>query len=168
MIQNYIEDKDINYCIVDINGRFPKEKWAINRKCKEMAHILSGSGILVVEGKEYQLKQDDVVLIDINEKSFTANTRNAELTGSIPFFVVSSGLFFAQAKYYTKRDNLQNYLLIVTINGLGEITYKGKTKQLRRATAVVIEGAVIQSPRHRPRQGRIWQHHPLWHHPRLL
>ena len=77
-------------------------------------------------------------LIDINEKSFTANTRNAELTGSIPFFVVSSGLFFAQAKYYTKRDNLQNYLLIVTINGLGEITYKGKTKQLRRATAVVI------------------------------
>ena len=63
-----IEDKDINYCIVDIDGRFPKEKLAVNRKCKEMAHILSGSGILVVEGKEYQLKQDDVVLIDINEK----------------------------------------------------------------------------------------------------
>ena len=35
-----------------------------------MAHILSGSGILVVEGKEYQLKQDDVVLIDINEKYY--------------------------------------------------------------------------------------------------
>ena len=65
-----IEDKDINYCIVDIDGRFPKEKWAVNRKCKEMAHILSGSGILVVEGVEYQLKQDDVVLIDINEKYY--------------------------------------------------------------------------------------------------
>ena len=65
-----IEDKDINYCIVDIDGRFPKEKWAINHKCKEMAHVLSGSGILVVEGKEYQLKQDDVVLIDINEKYY--------------------------------------------------------------------------------------------------
>ena len=65
-----IEDKDINYCIVDIDGRFPKENWAVNRKCKEMAHILSGSGILNVEGKEYQLKKDDVVLIDINEKYY--------------------------------------------------------------------------------------------------
>ena len=56
--------------IVDVNGIFPKEKWAINRKCKQMAHILSGSGILVVDGKEYQLKQDDVVLIDINERYY--------------------------------------------------------------------------------------------------
>lgn len=65
-----IDDKDINYCIVDIDGRFPIEKWAVNHKCKEMAHILSGSGILVVEGIEYSLKQDDVVLIDINEKYY--------------------------------------------------------------------------------------------------
>lgn len=65
-----IEDKNISYCIIDIDGRFPKEKSVVNRKCKEMAHVLSGSGILVVEGKEYQLKQDDVVLIDINEKYY--------------------------------------------------------------------------------------------------
>ena len=65
-----IDDADINYCIAEIDGRFPVEKWAINRKCKEMAHILSGSGILVVEGIEYPIKQDDVVLIDINEKYY--------------------------------------------------------------------------------------------------
>ena len=66
-----IEDKDINYCIVNINGRFPsKYKWAINRRCKEMAHVLRGSGILVVENKEYHLEQDDVVLIDVNEKYY--------------------------------------------------------------------------------------------------
>ena len=65
-----IEDKDINYCIVDINGRFPKQKWAVNRRCKEMAHVLSGAGIICVEGKVYNLKQDDVVLIDINEKYY--------------------------------------------------------------------------------------------------
>ena len=65
-----IEDKDINYCIVEINGRFPTKHWAINRKCKEMAHILSGEGILVVEDKTYNLKKDDVVLIDINEKYY--------------------------------------------------------------------------------------------------
>lgn len=66
----HIEDKDINYCIVDISGRFPVKNWAVNRKCKEMAHVLSGSGILNVDGVIYNLKKDDVVLIDINEKYY--------------------------------------------------------------------------------------------------
>ena len=35
-----------------------------------MAHVLSGSGKLVVDGKTYNLKQDDVVLIDMNEKYY--------------------------------------------------------------------------------------------------
>ena len=65
-----IEDEDINYCVVDIDGRFPKEKWAVNHKCKEMAHILSGSGVLVVGNKEYQLKKNDVVLVNMNEKYY--------------------------------------------------------------------------------------------------
>lgn len=66
----HIKDKDINYCIVDIDGRFPRENFAVNHKCKEMAHILSGSGILVVDGITYNLKQDDVVLIDVEEKYY--------------------------------------------------------------------------------------------------
>ena len=65
-----IMDKDINYCIVDINGRFPVKGYAINRVVKEMAHILSGSGILVVEGVEYKLEQDDVVLVYPGEKYY--------------------------------------------------------------------------------------------------
>ncbi len=66
-----IEDADINYCIVDINGRFPTEnKYALNKSCKEMAHILSGSGVLVVNNKKYQLEKDDVVLIDKLEKYY--------------------------------------------------------------------------------------------------
>lgn len=65
-----IEDQDINFCIAEINGRFPTEKFAVNRKCKEMAHVLRGKGILVVEGKTYHMKKDDVVLIDVNEKYY--------------------------------------------------------------------------------------------------
>lgn len=65
-----IEDENINYCIAEINGRFPAEGFAYNEKCKEMAHVLKGSGVLVVEGKEYILKEDDVVLIDVNEKYY--------------------------------------------------------------------------------------------------
>ena len=65
-----INDKDINYCIAEINGRFPTEKRAVNRKCKEMAHILKGSGRIVVEGIEYLVKEDDVVLIYPNERYY--------------------------------------------------------------------------------------------------
>ena len=65
-----IEDKDINFCIAEISGRFPKEKWAVNRKCKEMIFVLSGEGLINVGGREYSLKQEDVVLINPNEKYF--------------------------------------------------------------------------------------------------
>ena len=77
-----INDKDINYCVAEIDGRFPKEKWAINRKCKEMAHILSGSGILVVENKKYQIEKDDVVLIDINEKYYWEGQMKLGISGT--------------------------------------------------------------------------------------
>ena len=65
-----IEDKDINYCIIDIFGRFPKEKIAVNNVCKAMAHILDGEGILWVEGKTQSLKKDDVVVIMPGEKYY--------------------------------------------------------------------------------------------------
>ncbi len=62
-----IEDGDINYCIVDVKGRFPKRGYAINRGCKQMAHILAGEGKLVVNDKSYNLEKDDVVLIGRGE-----------------------------------------------------------------------------------------------------
>ena len=76
----HINDKDINFCIAEINGRFPKEKFAVNRKCKEMMHVISGTGIIVVEGEEYKLKKDDVVLIDVGERYYL----EGKLTLGIP------------------------------------------------------------------------------------
>ena len=65
-----IEDSDINYSIVKISGRFPEEKWAINYKCKELVHVLDGSGILVIGATRYDLKKDDVVLLGTEEKYY--------------------------------------------------------------------------------------------------
>ena len=65
-----IEDADINYSIVEINGRFPEEKWAINYKCKEMVHVLEGSGVFVLGGTKYDIKKDDVILIGLEEKYY--------------------------------------------------------------------------------------------------
>ncbi len=65
-----VSDKDINYCIVEVDGRFPQKGVAINKKCKEMAHVLSGEGRVVVDGKSYKLEKNDVVLIDKLEKYY--------------------------------------------------------------------------------------------------
>ena len=66
----HIEDADINYCVVEIKGRFPLNGRLTNIVCKEMVHILEGEGSIVVEGKHYNLKKDDVVLIKPGEKYY--------------------------------------------------------------------------------------------------
>ena len=66
----HIEDKDINYCIVEITGRFPVNGRLVNSICKEMVHILEGEGKIVVDGVTYNLKHDDVVLIKPGEKYY--------------------------------------------------------------------------------------------------
>ena len=65
-----IADKDINGAIVLIQGRYPSTGYALNLVCKEMAYIISGSGRVVVEEKEYPLSQGDVVLLLPGEKYF--------------------------------------------------------------------------------------------------
>ena len=45
-----LPDKDINWCICDIKGRFPAQDWALNKVCKEMVFIIKGKGKLVVDG----------------------------------------------------------------------------------------------------------------------
>ena len=65
-----IADKDINFCISEINGRLPETRRCVNRVCKEMAHVLEGKGIIEVEGKKYNLKRDDVILISPGERYY--------------------------------------------------------------------------------------------------
>lgn len=66
----HIEDNDINYCIVEITGRFPLKGRLTNTVCKEMVHILDGSGLIVVDNVTYELKKDDVVLIKPGQKYY--------------------------------------------------------------------------------------------------
>jgi len=65
-----MEDCDINGAVISLSGRYPDKGWAINEICKEMGYIVSGSGKLVVEGKEYELSAGDLVLINPGEKFY--------------------------------------------------------------------------------------------------
>ena len=64
------EDKNINGAVIKLSGRYPDKGWAANEVCKEMGYIISGSGKLVVEDKEYELTAGDLVLINPGEKFY--------------------------------------------------------------------------------------------------
>lgn len=64
------KDKDINFCFCNINGRYPIKGYAINKHCKELAFVISGNGTINVNQKNYNLNQNDVVLINKGEKFF--------------------------------------------------------------------------------------------------
>lgn len=69
-IEYPMDDKDINGAVIEISGRYPKEGRTVNEVCKEMAFVIEGSGKVEVEGKEVNLNQGDLILIDPGEKFY--------------------------------------------------------------------------------------------------
>ena len=65
-----LKDRNINFCFCNINGRYPLNGFAINEKCKELAYVINGSGLVNIHGKFYKIKENDVVLINKGEKFF--------------------------------------------------------------------------------------------------
>lgn len=60
------------------------------------------------------------------------------LAQSFPFYPVEVGYFHANDTYYTKRSDLDNYLLIITVGGSGHISWKGQKAILEKGQAVLI------------------------------
>jgi mannose-6-phosphate isomerase-like protein (cupin superfamily) len=64
----HLEDEMINVAIAEVTGRYPPTGSALNQVCKEVAYIHEGSGKVVVNGEEHNLKVGDLVLIEPGEK----------------------------------------------------------------------------------------------------
>ena len=69
-IEYPLGDKDINGAIVELTGRYPNTGRVVNLKCKELAYVIQGSGRIVVENEEINLKEGDLILIEPGEKYF--------------------------------------------------------------------------------------------------
>lgn len=62
-----LNDKDIDFCINTINGRYPEKGYCTNEKCKEICYILDGKGTLNKKDESINFEQGDVILIDKKE-----------------------------------------------------------------------------------------------------
>ena len=66
----FLADKDIDGSVIEVGGRYPDKGRVVNLKCKELVYILSGSGKIVVEGKQTSFKKGDMLLIYPKEKYY--------------------------------------------------------------------------------------------------
>jgi len=65
-----LKDRSINAAVIKVNGRYPNKGRIVNLKCKELIYIIKGYGELFVEGKKFELKRGDMVLIDLGERYY--------------------------------------------------------------------------------------------------
>ena len=62
-----LNDKDIDFCINTISGRYPEKGYCTNEKCKELCYVLEGEGTFNKKEEIINFKQGDVILIDKKE-----------------------------------------------------------------------------------------------------
>ncbi len=62
-----LNDKDIDFCINTIDGRYPEKGYCTNEECKEICYILEGNGTINKQKETIAFKQGDVILIEKEE-----------------------------------------------------------------------------------------------------
>lgn len=62
-----LNDKDIDFCINTISGRYPEKGYCTNEMCKEICFVLEGKGTLSKKDESINFEEGDVILIDKEE-----------------------------------------------------------------------------------------------------
>jgi len=62
-----------------------------------------------------------------------------DIAESFPFYCTGAGKYNMGEKYFTKRDGLDEYLLIITIGGCGQMFYRDRNCTLKKNSAVMID-----------------------------
>jgi len=77
--------------------------------------------------------------LDITANSYAHIYTPDSTALSFPFYLYEDGYFEANTNYYTKRSELQIYLLIYTLSGSGIAKVNGKVCNLNSGSAVLID-----------------------------
>ncbi len=60
-------DPDLNIAVVTVDGRYPEKGYLTNEVCREIAYVLSGTGVVGKRDGEQMLAKGDAVLIEPGE-----------------------------------------------------------------------------------------------------
>lgn len=63
-----LNEKNMDFCINSINGRYPMEGYASNTVCEELCYVLDGSGkIYRLNDDAIEFKKEDIIHINKGE-----------------------------------------------------------------------------------------------------
>lgn len=57
-------EKDLDFCINTITGRYPMQGFCTNLECSEICYILEGSGTITMKNETISFSKGDVIFID--------------------------------------------------------------------------------------------------------
>lgn len=77
-----MKNGEMSIGVAEITHRYPDEGYAMNHKCSEMGYVLKGSGKLVTETAEVNLKAGDVVYVPPGEKFYWEGTLTVILSAT--------------------------------------------------------------------------------------
>lgn len=80
-------DQDLDFAIVKISGRYPESKQAMNKVCKEIAYVHSGTGYISVNEEQYALNPGDIVFIEPGETFFWEGNMTLHVTCTPAFHI---------------------------------------------------------------------------------
>ncbi|MEA3229857.1 MAG: cupin domain-containing protein [archaeon] len=63
-----LDNKDLDFALTRINGRFPDSGKTMNKVCREIYYVISGTGKIFIDDREIELKEGDVYLIETGKK----------------------------------------------------------------------------------------------------
>ncbi len=84
--------------------------------------------------------------LDIAPGSYSTYMAYRKHADTFPFYNMECGKFIAREKYYTKRegDSPYTYMMIATVDGCGEMEWKGRKCVLNPGCAVLIDCRIFQ------------------------
>ncbi len=94
--------------------------------------------------------------LDIEKKSVWKIAHPAQGAAPFPFTVNEAGIFYAKPGYFTQRAEKNDYLLVFTAAGTGELSYLGRTWQLGEGCACLIDCNRPHSYRTAPGEQSSW------------
>lgn len=63
-----LNEKNLDFCINKISGRYPVKGYTSNLECEELCHILDGEGTIYRLNEEpISFKRDDIIYINIKD-----------------------------------------------------------------------------------------------------
>jgi len=85
IIKDYnLNTKNIGIAVVEINERYPKEGFTLNKECQEIYYVIKGTGEIFIDNKTFKLEEGDVFLIDKNKKYYLIGNNLKIICPTIP------------------------------------------------------------------------------------